>query len=72
MLLLFVILLHRHNGAHGVCDVLAASMRQNPLMHIIGNDIPPRLAFHSGATCSCVTCCFHIVYNKSNCFLNIC
>ena len=70
LLLFFVFLLHRHNGTHGVCDVLAAAMRQNPLMHIIGYDIPPRPAFHGGAACSCVTCCsLHIftflLFNQS-------
>lgn len=49
-------LLHRHDGAHGICDVLAAAMSHYPLMHIIGNDIPPCLALHGGAACSCVTC----------------
>ena len=50
--MLFVLLLNRHNGAHGVSDVLAASMLHDPLMRIIGNDVPPCLAFHSGSACS--------------------
>lgn len=49
--MLFVFLLHRHYCAHGVSDVLAASMHHYPCMHIIGNDIPPRLAFHSRSAC---------------------
>ena len=56
LLLLFVSLLHRHDGADGICDVLAASMLHYPLMRIVGYGIPPRLAFHGRATCSCVTC----------------
>ena len=51
LLLLLFVLLHRHNGAHSICDVLAAAMRQNPLMHIIGYDVPPCLAFHSRSAC---------------------
>ena len=57
------ILLHRHNGAHSICDVLAAAMRHYPCMHVIGYDIPPRLAFHCRATGSCVAClCLHILF----------
>ena len=55
--LLLVVLLHRHNGAHGICDILAAPVLEGPLMHVVGNDIPPCLAFHGRATGSCVTCC---------------
>ena len=51
LLLLFVLLLHRHDGAHGICDVLAAAVRHYPCMHIIGHGIPPRLAFHSRSAC---------------------
>ena len=46
LLLLFILMLHRHNGAHGICDVLTAAMRHYPCMHVIGYDVPPRLAFH--------------------------
>ena len=54
--MLSVFLLHRHDGAHSICDVLAAAMRHYPCMHIVGNDISPRLAFHGRAADSCVTC----------------
>ena len=72
LLLLLVVLLHRHDGAHGIRDILAAAMRHYPCMRIVGYGIPSRLAFHGRTASSCVTCCFHIVYNKSNCFLNLC
>ena len=48
---LYRMLLHCHDGAHGICDVLAAAMRQYPLMHVVGYGIPPRLTFHSRAAC---------------------
>lgn len=49
--MLSVVLLHRHDGAHGVCDVLSASVLHDPLMRIVGNDVSPRLAFHRRPAC---------------------
>ena len=47
----FVDLLHRHNGAHGICDVLAATMRHYPLMRIVCNNILSSLAADGRSAC---------------------
>ena len=49
--MLFVLLLHRHDGAHGVCDILAAAMRHYPLMRIVCNNILPSLAADGRSAC---------------------
>ena len=60
--MLSVFLLHCHDGAYGICYILAASVRHYPLMRIVGYNIPSCLALHGGATGSCVAClCLHIL-----------
>ena len=49
--MLFVVLLHRHDSAHGVSDVFATSVRHYPCMRIICNDILPSLATDGRSAC---------------------
>ena len=51
LLLLFVAILHRHDGSHGISDILAATMRHYPLMRIVCNNILSSLAADGWSAC---------------------